>query len=71
MSRLRNLVLGLALGTSLLAVSTTVEAQESPVLDRIVQSGTLRVGMSATQPPFNVRGRGGQMLGLEVDLANL
>jgi ABC-type amino acid transport substrate-binding protein len=71
LSRLRNLVLGLALGTGLLAASTTVEAQESPVLDRIVQSGTLRVGMSATQPPFNVRGRSGQMLGLEVDLANL
>ncbi len=71
MAKLRNLVLGLALGTSLLAASATVGAQESPVLDRIVQSGTLRVGMSATQPPFNVRGRGGQMLGLEVDLANL
>ncbi|MEJ2372120.1 MAG: transporter substrate-binding domain-containing protein [Gemmatimonadales bacterium] len=71
MSTLRNLTLGLALGTGLLAASTTVEAQESPVLDRIVQSGTLRVGMSASQPPFNVRGRDGQMLGLEVDLANL
>ena len=71
MATLRNLVLGLALGTGLLAASTTVEAQESPVLSRIVESGTLRVGMSATQPPFNVRGRSGQMLGLEVDLANL
>jgi ABC-type amino acid transport substrate-binding protein len=71
LANLRNLVPGLALGIGLLAASATVEAQESPVLDRIVQSGTLRVGMSATQPPFNVRGRGGQMLGLEVDLANL
>jgi ABC-type amino acid transport substrate-binding protein len=71
LSRLRNLFLGLALGTGLLAASATLDAQESPVLDRIVQSGTLRVGMSASQPPFNVRGRGGQMLGLEVDLANL
>jgi ABC-type amino acid transport substrate-binding protein len=69
--KLRNLFLGLALGTGLLAASATLDAQESPVLDRIVQSGTLRVGMSASQPPFNVRGRGGQMLGLEVDLANL
>lgn len=71
LSTLRNLVLGLTLGTGMLVASATAEAQESPVLDRIVQSGKLRVGMSASQPPFNVRGRSGKMIGLEVDLANL
>ena len=71
LSTLRNLVLGLTLGTGMLVASATAEAQESPVLDRVVQSGKLRVGMSASQPPFNVRGRSGKMIGLEVDLANL
>lgn len=71
MNTLRTLVLGLAAGAGLLGAAAAADAQESPVLDRIVASGTLRVGMSATQPPFNVRGRSGQMIGLEVDLANL
>jgi len=45
-------------------------AQDSPVLDRIVESSTLRVGMSGNQPPFNMKGRDGNLMGLEVDLAN-
>lgn len=44
-------------------------APTSPVLSRIVESGTLRVGMSGSQPPLNFRGRSGEMLGMEVDLA--
>ncbi len=42
---------------------------QSPVLNRVVKSGTLRVGMSANQPPLNVKSKSGQMIGLEVDLA--
>jgi ABC-type amino acid transport substrate-binding protein len=53
---------------SLLA-SSAVTAQ-APVLNRVVKSGTLRVGMSANQPPLNVKSKSGQMIGLEVDLAN-
>lgn len=45
-------------------------AQDSPVLDRIVETSTLRVGMSASQPPFNMKARDGALMGLEVDLAN-
>ena len=44
-------------------------ATAQPVINRVVKSGTLRVGMSADQPPLNVKGKSGQMLGLEVDLA--
>ncbi|NNK47939.1 MAG: transporter substrate-binding domain-containing protein [Gemmatimonadetes bacterium] len=47
-----------------------VAAQDSPVLDRIVETSTLRVGMSGNQPPFNMKGRDGELMGLEVDLAN-
>lgn len=43
----------------------------APVLDRIVKSGELRVGMSGTQPPLNVKSKTGELIGLEVDLARL
>ena len=49
--------------------ATNVIAQDSPVLDRIVETSTLRVGMSGSQPPFNMKGRDGALMGLEVDLA--
>jgi polar amino acid transport system substrate-binding protein len=43
----------------------------APVLARIAESGTLRVGMSAGQPPFNVTNRDGEIIGMDVDLATL
>jgi len=51
-----------------LLVSSAVTAQ-APVLNRVVKSGTLRVGMSGDQPPLNVKSKAGEMIGLEVDLA--
>ena len=36
---------------------------------RQIQSGELKVGLSGDQPPFNAKGRDGQLMGLEVDLA--
>jgi polar amino acid transport system substrate-binding protein len=51
----RIIVLTLFLVSGLLASADTGAAQESPVLDRVVQTGELRVGMSGSQPPFNVR----------------
>jgi polar amino acid transport system substrate-binding protein len=41
----------------------------SPTLDRILFDGELRIGMSGDSPPMNVRGRDGQLFGMEVDLA--
>lgn len=46
-------------------------AQNAPVLDRVLQNGELRVGMSGNQPPFNVMSRGGSLIGIEVDLATV
>ncbi len=72
MSRLGRIVLLFAFVLGfLVAGSSRVAAQESPVLDRILSSGQLRVGMSGTQPPFNVQSRTGSMIGIEVDLANI
>lgn len=52
-------------------VSGSAQAADAPVLERIVQSGELRVGLSGDQPPFNAKDRDGHLIGLEVDLANL
>ena len=71
MRNLRNAVTTLLAVGGLLSVAGSSPAQESPVLDRVIQSGKLRVGMSATQPPFNAKSRSGEMIGLEVDLATM
>ena len=48
-----------------------VAAESASVLGRIVESGTLKVGMSGDQPPFTVLSKDGKLIGYEVDLANL
>lgn len=64
------LKLGVAL-VLLLCVPLAASAGSSPVLERIVKSGTLRVGMSGDQPPLNMKSKSGEVIGMEVDLANL
>jgi len=52
----------------------TAQAQDggdAPVLYRIANEGKLRVGMSGNQPPLNVKSKSGELIGLEVDLAQL
>lgn len=58
------LVLGMLAG-----VGVAASATETPVLKRIVESGTIRIGMSGAQAPLNAKSRSGEMIGLEVDLA--
>jgi polar amino acid transport system substrate-binding protein len=41
---------------------------QSPVLDRILTRGEIRVATSGTQPPFNAISKDGQLMGLEIDL---
>ncbi len=67
-------VLGLvAIHLAALALALPAVAVEhgAPVLSRIVTSGKLRIGMTGDQPPLNVMSRSGQLIGMEVDLANL
>ncbi len=56
-------VSGLALGT--------VQSAEAQVLERIVKSGELRIGLSGNQPPYNAKSRTGELIGLDVDLAKM
>ena len=59
------------LAVPLSAVAAKGKNDHAPVLARIAKSGTLRVGMSAGQPPFNVTNRHGNVIGMDVDLARL
>lgn len=43
----------------------------SPVLDRILMKKELVVGTAASMPPLNMTTKDGQIIGMEVDLANL
>jgi len=66
----RSFTLLLALiGLALPAASLADTHEGSAVLSRIVTSKTLRVGMSGSQPPLNFKNKSGEMMGLEVDLA--
>jgi polar amino acid transport system substrate-binding protein len=38
-------------------------------LHRVVKSGVLRVGMTGTQPPLNMKNKRGELIGLDVELA--
>ena len=48
---------------------STMKAESSPVLKRILQRGELIVGTSGNQPPFNMTTKKGEIIGLEADLA--
>ena len=67
----RSVVLFVAVLLAAGLVGGSAQAADAPVLERIVQSGELKVGLSGDQPPYNAKGRDGQLMGLEVDLANL
>jgi ABC-type amino acid transport substrate-binding protein len=61
----------IALLTLIGGAADAVAADNAPVLSRIVESGTFKVGMSGTQPPFSVISKSGALIGYEVDLANI
>ncbi|MBW8190125.1 transporter substrate-binding domain-containing protein [Neiella marina] len=41
----------------------------SPVLDRVLDRGVVKVAMTGDQPPFNMISRSGRFIGYDVDLA--
>ncbi len=47
------------------------QSEEWRALQRIVKTGTIRVGMSGDQAPFNVKSRSGELIGFEVDLVRM
>ncbi len=62
-------LIGLAASLSL-TFAAPVGAAESTKLQRIIESGELRVGLSADQAPLNMRNKDGEIVGLDVDIVN-
>jgi polar amino acid transport system substrate-binding protein len=56
-------------GCSTLNMGGSTGGSSSPVTDRILASGEIRVGMSGNQPPFNMKNHEGELIGMDVDLA--
>jgi polar amino acid transport system substrate-binding protein len=48
---------------------STYTGSASPVLDHVRATGELRVGVSGNQPPFNMKNKAGELIGLDIDLA--
>lgn len=63
------LLLGLALGCQGGFSGRSSAPAPADSVHRIVESGRLRVGMSGVQPPLNMKNRGGELIGLDVDVA--
>jgi polar amino acid transport system substrate-binding protein len=56
--------------TGLLALClSSLSLAASPVLDRVIENGALKVAMSGDQPPFNAVSRDKSVMGFDVDLA--
>lgn len=55
------------LGLALLAACGKKPEAGASAWDRIKASGTLRIGLEGTYPPFNFQGKDGQLAGFEVD----
>ncbi len=51
------------------ACATVGGGSSSPVVDRILARGEIRIGMTGDYPPLNVTSRTGENIGLEPDLA--
>ena len=57
------------LGLALLAACAKKSEAGASAWERIKASGTLRIGLEGTYPPFNFQGSDGQLTGFEVDFA--
>ncbi len=55
----------------LFSIPTLVFPQEGKVLNKILKSGELKVGTSGSQPPFSMKSKDGQLMGYEIELAQL
>jgi polar amino acid transport system substrate-binding protein len=69
-------ILALMVAVGLMAMWCQVSAADestrvSPVLDRILTKKELVVGTAASMPPLNMTTKDGQIMGMEVDLAQL
>ena len=62
-------LLALVMGCQSVSLGSPSHPADAECLHRILESGQLRVGMTGTQPPLNMRNKQGELIGLDVDLA--
>lgn len=76
--RFTRTILGMAISLTLLSLTACSSTggfagmgggSTTPVMDRIESSGTLRVGVSGSQPPLNMTSKQDEIIGMEADLA--
>jgi len=57
---------------SILLVVTWIPASSAQeTIKRIIKKGEIRIGMTGNQPPFAMKAKSGELIGYEVDLANM
>ena len=56
-------------GCAAMSGSSTASSP-SPVMDRIIKNGELRVGTSGTQPPLSATAKDGSLMGFDIEIAN-
>ena len=59
----------LGMGCQSLSLENPAHPDGAERLNRILESGQLRVGMSGTQPPLTMKNKEGELIGLDVELA--
>jgi len=52
-------------------MNQTTKASSSPVMDRVISRGELRVGVSGDMPPMNLLTKEDKVIGMDVDLATM
>jgi ABC-type amino acid transport substrate-binding protein len=62
-------LLTLTMGCQSLSLGNASHPDNLECLHRILESGQLRVGMTGTQPPLNMKNTKGELIGLDVELA--
>ena len=62
-------LLTLTMGCQSLSLGGQSHPDNAECLHRILESGQLRVGMTGTQPPLNMKNAKGELIGLDVELA--
>lgn len=55
----------------LLTFAIVINGNAQKTLSRIIKSGEFRVGLTGTQPPFNMKSKTGELMGFEIDLATV
>lgn len=55
----------------LFLISLAIPVNGQKTLNKILKNGEIRIGLTGKQPPYNMKAKSGELMGFEVDLANI